>query len=63
MQVIETSKRKLGAASTSSLAFTWKEQGRTGEAISLIKQFVQLRLQMFKANHPDLLSSLVFLEQ
>jgi Flp pilus assembly protein TadD len=69
VQVMETSKKKLGAdhpdtlTSMANLAFTWKAQGRSAEAIVLMRQCVQQRQKVLKAGHPDLESSLTDLEQ
>jgi len=66
---METSKTKLGAdhpdtlTSMNNLAFTWKAQGRSAEAIVLMRQCVQQRQQELKAGHPNLKSSLTVLEQ
>ncbi|KAF2022534.1 hypothetical protein EK21DRAFT_83159, partial [Setomelanomma holmii] len=68
VQVMETSKKKLGAdhpstlTSMANLAFTWKAQGRSAEAVVLIRQCVQQRQRVLKASHPDLKSSLAALE-
>ncbi|KAF2820270.1 hypothetical protein CC86DRAFT_304918, partial [Ophiobolus disseminans] len=78
-QVMETCKKKLGAdhpstltsmanvdiadSLTANLAFTWKAQGRSAEAIASMRQCIQQRQQVLKAGHPDLASSLSVLEQ
>jgi hypothetical protein len=55
---MEPSKKKLGAdnpdtlSSTNNLAFTWKEQSRDPEAVSLMKEYVLLRQHVLGANHP-----------
>jgi hypothetical protein len=40
-----------------NLAFTWKGQGRDSEALNLMRDCVQLRQQMLRADHPNLVSS------
>jgi hypothetical protein len=66
---METSKKKLGAdhpdtlRSMKNLAFTWKAQGRSAEAVVLMRQCVQKRQQVLKASHPSLKSSLAVLER
>ena len=68
-QVMETRKTKLGAdhphtmSSIQNLAFTWKDQNRSIEAMALMRQCVQLRHQALETNHPDLLSFLVTLDK
>jgi hypothetical protein len=48
MQVMETSKKELGAGHSSTftsmnnLAFTWKGQGKAAEATSLVRECVRL---------------------
>jgi Tetratricopeptide repeat len=60
---METRKKKLGAdhpstlTSMANLAFMWKEQGRDAEAISLMRECVQLREQVLGAKHPHFISS------
>ena len=69
VQVMETSKKKLGAdhpstlTSINNLAFTWKAQGRSVDADVLIRHCVQQRQRVLKASHPDLKSSLAALEE
>jgi hypothetical protein len=69
VQVMETSKKKLGAdhpntlTSMANLAFTWEAQNRNVEAIVLMRQCVQQCQRVLKASHPDLVSSLSVLEQ
>ncbi|KAF2022905.1 hypothetical protein EK21DRAFT_82028, partial [Setomelanomma holmii] len=69
VQVMETSKKKLGAdhldtlASMNNLAYTQRSLGREVEAISLMRECVQLRQQRFRPNHPNLLSSSAALAQ
>ncbi|KAH9204601.1 hypothetical protein DL95DRAFT_319129 [Leptodontidium sp. 2 PMI_412] len=59
LEVIETSKTKLGAnhpstlTSINNLAFTWKSQGHVDNAINLIEECVMLRTQMIGINHPN----------
>jgi hypothetical protein len=66
---METRKKKLGAdhpstlSSMANLAFTWKAQGRSAEAVVLMRQCVQKREQVLKASHPSLKSSLAVLEE
>ncbi|KAH6674687.1 hypothetical protein B0J14DRAFT_587885 [Halenospora varia] len=63
VQVMETSKTKLGAdhpstlTSMNNLAFIWKEQGRDVEALKLIEECVMLRTRIIGTKHPDTLSS------
>jgi hypothetical protein len=63
VQVMETSKNKLGAdhpdtlTSMASLAFTWKGQGREENAIGLMDKCVSSRTRVLGANHPSTLSS------
>jgi hypothetical protein len=40
-----------------NLAFTWKGQSRDLEAVSLMKECVELRQRVLGANHPDFISS------
>ncbi|KAF1975419.1 putative kinesin [Bimuria novae-zelandiae CBS 107.79] len=69
VQVMETRKKKLGAdhpdtlTSMANLAFTWKAQARSAEAIALMRQCVQQRQQVLKAGHPNLVSTLTVLEE
>ncbi|KAI1678755.1 hypothetical protein KJE20_12363, partial [Pyrenophora tritici-repentis] len=69
VQVIETSKKKLGAdhpdtlTSMNNLTYTQKSLGREVEAIELMRECVQLCQQRFRPNHPNLLSSLAALAQ
>jgi DNA-binding transcriptional regulator YiaG len=69
VQVMETSKKKLGAdhpdtlASMNNLAHTQKSIGQEVEAIKLMRECVQLCQQRFRPNHPNLLSSLATLAQ
>jgi hypothetical protein len=57
VQVIETSKKKLGAdhpdtlTSMVNLAFTWKEQGRDEEAIRLMEDCVSSRTRVLGVHH------------
>ncbi|KAI1524483.1 TPR-10 domain containing protein, partial [Pyrenophora tritici-repentis] len=46
-----------------NLAFMWEAQGRSAEAIVLMRQCVQQRQRVLKASHPDLKSSLAALEE
>ena len=63
MQVIETSKKKLGADhpdtlnSMSNLAFTLKGTGRETEAIRLMEECVQSQKRVLGLDHPDTISS------
>jgi hypothetical protein len=62
VQVMETSKTKLGAdhpdtlTSMSNLAFTWKRQGRVAEAISLGRECIQLQQSILGVGHPRFIS-------
>jgi Tetratricopeptide repeat len=64
VQVMETSKTKLGAdhhstlSSINNLTFIWEERSRDTEAISLMKECVRLRERKLRANHPRFISSL-----
>lgn len=64
MQVIETSKTKLGAdhpdtlASMNNLPFTWNGQGRRADALALMEDCAQARRQVLGQEHPYTLSSL-----
>lgn len=66
---METSKTNLGAdhlltlTSMAHLAFMWKTQGQSVEAIDLLRQSVQLCQHVLGDNRPDLLSSLGALKQ
>lgn len=56
---METRKRVLGAehpdtlASMYNLAYTWKSQRRNAEAISLMKDCLELQTQILGPGHPD----------
>ena len=69
MQVLKTSKTKLGTDhpdtlnSMYNLAFTWKKQDRGAEAVALMKRCVQLRRQVLKTDDPSFVSSITALEQ
>ncbi|KAF2030278.1 hypothetical protein EK21DRAFT_100501 [Setomelanomma holmii] len=69
VQVMETSKKKLGAdhpstlTSMHNLAFTLKSLSQEVEAINLMRECVQFRKQKLRSNHPDLLSSSAALAQ
>jgi hypothetical protein len=60
---------KLGAdhpytlCSMNNLAFTLKGQGKDAEAISLLRECVQLCQQTIRAKHPNLVSSSTALAQ
>ena len=43
--------------STNNLAFTWKENGRDGEALKLIEECAAARSRILGTNHPDTLPS------
>jgi hypothetical protein len=43
--------------SMASLAFTWKEQGKTAKAIRLMRECVQRRQCVLGVNHPRFISS------
>ncbi|KAK4232721.1 hypothetical protein C8A03DRAFT_20041, partial [Achaetomium macrosporum] len=64
VQVMETSKAKLGAdqaqtlTSMNNLAVTWKDQGRYTDALALIEDCAQARQRVLAAEHPSTLSSL-----
>jgi hypothetical protein len=66
---MEMSKMKLGAdhpdtlSSMANLAFSWKAQGRSAEAIVLMGQCLQQRQRVLTATHPDLISSLTVVEE
>jgi hypothetical protein len=66
---METRKRVLGdehpdtLTSMANLAFTWKAQGQSAEAIDLLRQSVQLRQHVLGDNHPNILSSSRALKQ
>jgi len=68
MQVIETSKEKLGADHPSTLtsmanhAFTWKGTGKETEAIRLVEECVQSRIRVLGLNHPHIISSCTALD-
>jgi hypothetical protein len=61
---METSKKKLGAdhpstlTSMNNLAFTWKGQRRTEEAVSLMEECVALRTFVLGAGHHLTVSSM-----
>ncbi|KAF2174314.1 hypothetical protein K469DRAFT_541483, partial [Zopfia rhizophila CBS 207.26] len=61
---METRKTKLGAdhpstlSSMNNLAFTLKEQGRDAEAISLMRECVQLQQRILGVDHPHSIPSL-----
>jgi hypothetical protein len=63
VQVMETSKKKLGAdhpstlTSMNNLAFTLKGTGRETEAIRLIEECVQSRKRVLRLNYPHIISS------
>jgi hypothetical protein len=63
VQVMETSKRVLGAehpstlTSMNNLAFTWQGTGRETGALRLMQQCVQLRKCILGVDHPHTLSS------
>jgi len=63
MEVMEMSKKKLGAdhlstlTSMINLAFTWKGQCRVEEAIRLMDECVSSRARVLGARHPDTISS------
>jgi hypothetical protein len=67
-QVMKTLKKKLGAdhpdtlTSMANLAFTWKAQCRSEEAVVLMRQCIQQRQRVLKAGHLDLTSSVRVLE-
>jgi hypothetical protein len=60
---MERSKKKLGAdhpdtlTNMNYLAFTWKEQGRDVEAISLMTECVRLGQGVLGVDHSDFISS------
>ncbi|KAK0737945.1 hypothetical protein B0T18DRAFT_375410 [Schizothecium vesticola] len=64
VQVMETSKTKLGAdhpdtlTSMNNLAFTWKGQGRHTDALALMEDCAQTRRRVLGEEHPHTLSSL-----
>jgi hypothetical protein len=64
---METSKKILGAdhpdtlTNIYNLAFTWKSQGRDGEAIRLMNDCVLSRIQILGPGHPNTISSLAAL--
>ncbi|KAK3364215.1 hypothetical protein B0T25DRAFT_529588 [Lasiosphaeria hispida] len=64
VQVMETSKTKLGAnhpdtlSSMANLAFTWKGQGRHADALALMEDCAQARRRVIGEEHPYTLSSL-----
>ncbi|KAK4243216.1 hypothetical protein C7999DRAFT_18405, partial [Corynascus novoguineensis] len=64
VQVMETSKTKLGAdhpdtlTSMANLAFTWKGQGRHSDALALMKECAQAWRRVLGEEHPYALSSL-----
>ncbi|KAK3898497.1 hypothetical protein C8A05DRAFT_18935, partial [Staphylotrichum tortipilum] len=64
VQVMETSKTKLGAdhphtlTSMNNLAFTWEVEGRHADALALMEHCAQARQRVLGADHPDTLSSL-----
>jgi hypothetical protein len=63
VQVIETSKKKLGAdhpdtlSSMANLAFIRKAQSRDPEAVCLMNDCVQLRQRSLESYHPHYISS------
>jgi hypothetical protein len=69
VQVIETRKKKLGAdhqdtlKSMNNTACTLKSLSREVDTVNLMRGCVQLCEQTFRANHPNLLSSLAVLAQ
>ncbi|KAK3391294.1 hypothetical protein B0H63DRAFT_390716, partial [Podospora didyma] len=64
VQVMETSKTKLGAdhahtlISMNNLAWTWKDQGRHSEPVALMKACAQAQRRVLGQKHPNMLSSL-----
>ncbi|KAK0717746.1 hypothetical protein B0T26DRAFT_627782, partial [Lasiosphaeria miniovina] len=64
VQVMETSKTKLGAdhpdtlTYMGNLAFTWKSQGRHANALALMEDCAQAQRRVLGQKHPDTLSSL-----
>jgi hypothetical protein len=58
MQVMETRKTVLGAVhpdtltSMANLAHTWRDQGKSVEAIRLMDECVQLRMRILGSGHP-----------
>ncbi|KAK0712753.1 hypothetical protein B0T26DRAFT_651449 [Lasiosphaeria miniovina] len=69
VQVMETSKTKLGAdhpstlTSMNNLAFTWKYQGLHIEALALMEGCAWARQRALGPRHPDTLSSLATIYQ
>ena len=64
---METFKRVLGEehpdtlTSMANLAFTWKEMGRNGDALSLLQTCSNLRQQVLGVGHPYTMSTLLTL--
>ena len=68
VQVMETSKKKLGAdhpstlTSMNNLAFTWKGTDKETEAVRLMEECVQLRKRVLGLDHPHSISSCTALD-